>query len=288
MKIPSNNVGTVVKHYSDQIGSLYPQKEANAIIWLLMDDLFEINRFALASNPDLRLSESELLLIHKACKKILQNIPVQYVTGKSEFFGLQFKVNESVLIPRPETEQLAQIIFKELPLQPVRILDIGVGSGAIVVSLKKNRPDCILYGCDISSTALETARENARIHETDIHFFECDILSNAAVKLIPDVDVIVSNPPYVCQSEKALMRSNVLQNEPHDALFVPDDNPLLFYKTITGVASERLSSEGKLFFEINERFGEEVAGVLQKYSFTNISILKDFNDKDRFVKGEKE
>lgn len=287
MKIPSNSVKTVVEYYSGQIETLYPHEEAQAIVWLLLEDFLGITRFSLATNPALRLSESELLKIHKACKKILQNVPVQYVTGKTDFFGMSFQVNESVLIPRPETEQLTQIILNELSAQPVRILDIGVGSGAIVVSLKKNRPDCTVYGCDISPEALEIARKNAEANETEIRFFECDILSDSAHEMIPETDVIVSNPPYVCQSEKAMMRPNVLRYEPPEALFVPDEDPLLFYRIIARVAAQKLSPKGKLFFEINERFGKEVAELLEQSGFDDIIIMKDFNDKERFVKGER-
>lgn len=287
MEIPSNSVKTVVAYYGGQIATLYPPEEAKAIAWILLAHFFNINRFVLATNPELRLSESELVIFHKACEKILQNIPVQYVTGETEFCGLRFKVDRSVLIPRPETEQLTQIILKDLPIRPIRILDIGVGSGAVAVALKKNRPDCMLYGCDISWEALILARQNAEMNDVAIHFFECDILSDAAVEKIPEADVVVSNPPYVCESEKASMRANVLQNEPSEALFVPDDDPLLFYRAIAGVASERLSSGGKLFFEINERFGNEMKKLLENNGFCNISILKDINEKERFVKGEK-
>lgn len=287
MDIPSNSVKTVVAYYGAQIETLYPPEEAKAIVWLLLEHFLGITRFALAKNPELRMSESELLTIHRACKKILQNIPVQYVTGETEFCGLRFTVDESVLIPRPETEQLTQIILQDLPTRPTRILDIGVGSGAVAVSLKKNRQDCEVFGCDISRKALEAARQNAEMNGVAINFFECDILSDSAVKKIPEVDVVVSNPPYVCKSEKAAMRANVLQNEPAEALFVPDDDPLLFYRAIAAAAFERLPPGGKLFFEINERFGEAMAELLANFGFSDISILKDFNEKDRFVAGEK-
>jgi len=168
----------------------------------------------------------------------------------------------------------------------LRILDVGTGSGCIAVALKKHRPDCELFACDISWEALHIAQRNAEKHDAPIHFFCCDILSADSLSSIPKVDIIVSNPPYVCLSEKAAMRPNVLLHEPETALFVADEDPLLFYKAIANIAVNRLNAGGKIFFEINERFGNAVAEILQTHGFTDITVENDFRGKERFVCGE--
>jgi len=286
MNCPSNKLKTVVAHYTTQISAIYPKKEAETIVWMLIEHYFQINRLMIALDQNFPFNESELLIIHKACKKILQHIPVQYVIGKTDFCGFQLGVNSSTLIPRPETEQLTQLVLKELPHSPMRILDIGTGSGCIAVTLKKCRPDCEVFACDISQEALKTAQKNADKHHSPVQLFYCDILSEKDWSSIPKIDIIVSNPPYVCLSEKALMRPNVLLYEPETALFVDDNDPLLFYKAISKMASEKLADGGKIFFEINERFGNEVADILRINGFENVVIKKDFRRKVRFVVGK--
>lgn len=283
MNCPSNSVKTIAAHYTAQITANYPETEAQQIVWMLMEHFFGINRLMSAVNQNLRLSESEMLIFHNACKKIMQHIPVQYVTGKTEFCGLLFEVNPFTLIPRPETEQMTQLILQQLPPVPLRILDVGTGSGCIAVTLKKARPDCTVFACDISKEALQIAQKNAENHNVEVRFFECDILSEHSLLNIPLTDVIVSNPPYVCRSEKPSMRPNVLLHEPATALFVDDEDPLLFYGVITKIAANRLNSNGKLFFETNEKFGNEVAEIVCNHGFTNIAVENDFREKCRFV-----
>jgi release factor glutamine methyltransferase len=229
-----------------------------------------------------------MLIFHDACKKILQHIPVQYVIGKTEFHGLSFALNASTLIPRPETEQLTQLILEKLPDTPLRLFDIGTGSGCIAVTLKKYRPDCELFACDISQEALQAAQKNAETFHAPVFFFHYDILSSDEPLNIPKMDVIVSNPPYVCLSEKKAMRPNVLLHEPETALFVKDEEPLPFYKAIAKLAVNQLVCGGKIFFEINEKFGNEVAKILQQHGFINVTIEKDFRGKARFVYAEKQ
>lgn len=288
MNFTSNRAKVVVDYYIGEITALYPPEESASIVWLLMEQLFSINRFEVAMNPSLRLSESELVRMHNACKKVLRNIPVQYITGQADFCGLSLHVNPTVLIPRPETEQLVQMIANDLGEGAYTLLDVGTGSGAIAIALKKSRPDCSLMACDISEDALAVARENAALNQTAIELFQCDVLAEDAVSRIPVVDVVVSNPPYVCLSEQPAMRPNVLQHEPHGALFVEDSNPLLFYTAIINLAGSRLQAGGRLFFEINERFGGEVSLLLEQAGFTNIIVTKDFRNKERFVSGVKE
>ena len=288
MNCPSNSLKTVAAHYTARITALYPE-EARNIVWMLLEHFFGVNRLLSAVNHELRLSESELLIFHDACKMILQHVPVQYVIGKSAFCGLSFEVNESTLIPRPETEELVHYILNDekLRFSSLRILDVGTGSGCIAVALKKHRPDCELFACDISREALHIAQKNAEQHNTPVHFFCCDILSADSLSSIPTVDVIVSNPPYVCLSEKAAMRPNVLLHEPATALFVSDEDPLLFYKAIAKIAVNKLNANGKIFFEINEKFGNAVAEILQAHGFTDVTVENDFRGKERFVHGGK-
>jgi release factor glutamine methyltransferase len=286
LNCPSISVKSIAAYYTAQITASYPEEEARQIVWILLEHFFGINRLMLAVNQDLRLSESEMLIFHDACKKILQHVPVQYVIGKSEFCGLSFELNSATLIPRPETEQLVQLILEKLPHAPLRILDIGTGSGCIAITLKKYRPDCEVFAYDISQEALQAAQKNAETHNTPVHFFYYDILSSDEPLNINKIDVIVSNPPYVCLSEKKAMRPNVLLHEPETALFVKDEEPLLFYKVIAKLAVNQLVCGGKIFFEINERFGNEVSEILQTYGFTNITIEKDFRENVRFVYAE--
>jgi release factor glutamine methyltransferase len=284
LNCPSNSVKTIAAHYTAQITATYPEEEARQIVWMLLEHFFGINRLMLAVNQDLRLSESEMLIFHDACKKISQHVPVQYVIGKTDFCGLSFEVNASTLIPRPETEQLTQLILKKLPNVPVRIFDIGTGSGCIAIALKKARPDCEIFACDISKEALQIAQKNADTHNVSVQFFHHDILSDDPLD-IPKIDVIVSNPPYVCFSEKGEMRPNVFLHEPETALFVKGDDPLLFYKAIAKLAGNQLTHCGKIFFEINEKFGNEVAKILQEHGFVDTTVENDFRGKARFVWG---
>jgi release factor glutamine methyltransferase len=189
------------------------------------------------------------------------------------------------LIPRPETEQLTQLILEKISSESLRILDIGTGSGCIAITLKKNRPNCEVFACDIRREALQVAQKNAEKHDTPVHFFCCDILSADGLLSVPKIDFIVSNPPYVCLSEKSAMRPNVCQYEPATALFVVGEDPLLFYKAIVKMAVDKLVDDGKIFFEINEKFGDEVAEILQTHGFANTTIENDFRRKTRFVIG---
>lgn len=288
MNCPSNNLKTIVAYYAAKIATIYPEEESRQIVWMLVENFFNVNRLMLSVNQDLRLNESELLIFHNACEEILRHTPVQYVIGKANFCGLSFELNTSILIPRPETEQLTQLILKKIPVNPIpiHILDIGTGSGCIAVTLKKERPDCEIYACDINRNALQTAQKNAERHNALVHFFHYDILSTDNLSSVPEMDVIISNPPYIPFSEKLAMRSNVLLHEPETALFVPDEDPLLFYKAIAKIAREKLADGGKIFFEINEKFGNKTTEILRQYGFINIIIENDFRGKVRFAYAE--
>jgi release factor glutamine methyltransferase len=208
--------------------------------------------------------------------------PIQYILGETEFFGLPFRVNGNVLIPRPETEELVELILEENDLPAFHVLDIGTGSGAIAVALAKHMKSADVSAWDISHKALDIAALNSKINSVTVSFRQVDVLSGYPQD--KKFDIIVSNPPYVLENEKKSMEQNVLDYEPHVALFVPDDDPLLFYERIAGIAKELLNAGGKLYFEINQAKGEEVADMLTEKGFPDVAIFQDLSKKDRMVR----
>lgn len=284
MKVPSNLVKDIRSHYYEQLCSVYDKDEANAMLLILLEHYFNIDRVKMALEPDLRLSESEMLKIHFAAKDLLKHKPIQYIIGETEFCDLQFKVNENVLIPRPETSEMARLIANSRqPSAISKIIDIGTGSGCIAISLAKMFPQSKVYALDISEKALEVARENAANNNVNVTFIHDDILS-LKNDIETKFDIIVSNPPYVRELEKADMRDNVLKWEPHNALFVSDDNPLIFYRSILGFAKNHLNVNGAVWLEINEYLGKEMKDLCEELCFSNIEIYKDFRDKERILK----
>ena len=274
--------------------SIYGSNEANALIMILLEHYFNIDRVKIALEPDLRLSESELLTLHFAVKELLKNRPIQYIIGETEFCGMRFFVNENVLIPRPETEEMVRLLaVGHWPLAVKTdgrpsILDIGTGSGCIAISLAKLIPNSDVTAVDVSEKALEVARKNAEENGVNVHFVLNDILQPSTTELIDNqFDIIVSNPPYVCESEKSEMRANVLDHEPSSALFVPDSDPLVFYRKILEFAQNALKPDGEVWFEINERFGKETAKLCREKGFKNVEIIKDFRGGERVVRIKK-
>jgi release factor glutamine methyltransferase len=285
MKVPSNLVKDIRKYYCEQLYSIYDKEEANAMILILFEHYFKIDRVRMALEPDLRLSESEMLTFHFAVKDLLKNKPLQYIIGETEFCDLKFKVNENVLIPRPETSELVHLITNRQQTtnnSQLTILDIGTGSGCIAISLAKQLPQSQVYALDISEKALCVAKDNAYINNVDITFIHDDILS-LRNKIETKFDIIVSNPPYVRDLEKAEMRDNVLNWEPHNALFVSDDDPLIFYRNILEFAKTHLKENGEVWFEINEYLGKEMKDLCCEMGFSNVNIYKDFREKERFL-----
>ena len=289
MKVPSNLVRDIRKYYCEQLCSVYDNDEATAMILILLEHYFKITRVKMALEPDMRLSESEMLTFHFAVKDLLKNKPIQYLIGETEFCDLKFKVNENVLIPRPETSELVMNIVNRQKTKDKRqlsILDIGTGSGCIAISLAKNIPDSKVYALDISEKALDVAKENAFNNNVDVTFINDDILS-LKNKIETKFDIIVSNPPYVRELEKADMRDNVLNWEPHNALFVSDNDPLIFYRNILEFAKTNLNQDGEIWFEINEYLGKEMTDLCKEYGFSDVEIFKDFRGKERIVKVNK-
>ena len=247
-------------------------------------------------HPDRRIEIDHTAVDTIICR-INKNEPLEYVFNSAQFIDIELYTNSNVLIPRPETEELALKICgdiksrlqsnKRVEDNSLSILDIGTGSGCIPVYLAKNFPDCNYYAVDISDAALATARSNAERHGCNIHFIKADILNckDGSESGSLKVDIIVSNPPYVLESEKALMQPNVLDYEPDTALFVPDDDPLKFYRAISNFAAGHLNDGGKLYFEINEKFGAETAQLMRSCGFQEVEVVQDLFGKDRFVVG---
>ena len=244
---------------------------------------------AFVTDPDTEISKETISLSDNVIERLLNQEPPEYVFNNAEFLNITLQTDSCVLIPRPETEELVNRIFANLKKNcksRVAILDIGTGSGCIPVWLAVNFTNADYYACDISEKAIETAQKNAELNNVKINFFRADILNNTGFDDEQKFDVIVSNPPYVLQSEKKFMSKNVLDYEPHTALFVPDNNPLIFYKAICDFATKHLNRAGKLYFEINERFPSEMKSLLEDSGFKNIKVEKDLFGKYRIAEAE--
>ena len=280
--------------FHKELDAVYGKEEVDSFFFICTEHYLDLPRFQLTLQPEFTLNKSETSTFFKVLEDLTQQKPIQYILGETEFYGLPFKVNESVLIPRPETEELVDIIIRshsELSeeSQP-KILDIGTGSGCIAISLAKNIPNAKVYALDVSDKALEVAKQNAKLNNVEVTFIEADILNETSWDLVfehLEFNTIVSNPPYVRNLEKAEIKPNVLDNEPHLALFVEDDNPLQFYKAITNFAVNNLKPKGELFFEINQYLGNDTKQLLVDANFEAIELLKDLNGNDRMLKGRK-
>ncbi|HAX92732.1 MAG TPA: peptide chain release factor N(5)-glutamine methyltransferase, partial [Bacteroidales bacterium] len=220
------------------------------------------------------------------CRRLTTGEPVQYVLGETGFYNCRIRLNKNVLIPRPETEELADIVIKENRGTEARIIDFGTGSGCLAIALSVNLSSVKVTAIDISKGALKLAARNAAINNADVDFMHADILSESLPGL-PMAGIFISNPPYVRESEKKLMRSNVLDFEPGKSLFVPDNDPLRFYRAILNISVEKLNRGGLIYFEINEAMGDSMHDLLEKFGFSEIRIIKDINGKDRFAAGRK-
>ena len=280
-------VAKIIKTFKTELKNIYPPEEIRSFTDILLKHFADINKTEAFLYPDKNLNDEIIYKLASAIEKLKQEYPVQYITGQTEFYSLKFKVSPDVLIPRPETEELVDLIIKNHQNhQKIKILDIGTGSACIPVSLKKHLPETEIFALDISEKALHIARENAKINQTQIYFFNDDIL-NPQENKYTDYDIIVSNPPYVREKEKTLMQKNVLENEPHLALFVKDDDALIFYRAIINFAKNRLKPKGFIYFEINEALAGELKDLLKLNNFTDIEIIKDLFGKNRIIKATK-
>ena len=273
---------------------IYDSVEAESFFYLILEERQQLKRIDLALNYDLTFSNEEIQRWNLILEQLKQEIPIQYLLGKTSFYGLDFEVNPAVLIPRPETEELVEWIIQSTRCEVrgtksddvrrvIKILDIGTGSGCIAISLAKNIPNAQVFAIDVSEKALATAQKNAEINAVKVTFVEKNILETDDLE--QQFDIIVSNPPYVRELEKQEIKKNVLDNEPHLALFVDDNDALLFYKKIAELAQKSLSQNGQLFFEINQYLGKEMIDLLEKTGFKNIELRKDIYGNDRMIRG---
>ena len=250
-----------------------------------MEDALGYSKTQVLSNYDTLIASTEIDKITAIVARLKTNEPIQYILGETVFYNLPFTVKPGVLIPRPETEELVHMIIQENKhKQQITIIDIGTGSGCIPICLAKYLPNAIVHSIDISVDCIAIAKQNAKQNEVVVHFIHADILNKTSISLFDKVDIIVSNPPYVLESEKALIKPNVLEYEPHEALFVPDNNPLLFYKSILDKAILWLNNEGLIYFEINEQYGQSLCNLALERGFSSAIVLHDIFEKDRFVK----
>jgi release factor glutamine methyltransferase len=282
------NSKTLFQELTSKILPQQSREESAAMAYIILEELFNLSRTDILSEHPIPLTSGSGQKISDIIQRLNAHEPLQYILGKAHFFGRTFKVNRSVLIPRPETELLVHVVQhfagKREPLKTI-ILDIGTGSGCIAVTLSRELPHAGVYASDISTEALETARENALTHHASVHFMHHDILKQQLPFQM--FDVVVSNPPYVTEKEQKNMERNVLDHEPHLALFVPDNDPLIFYNAILTKAAQALVRHGLLAVEINENFGNEVRALFEAHGFADVGIIKDVSSKDRVVKGRK-
>lgn len=285
MKIPSNRVGDIAQYFRNELSTLYEKEEIEKFIEYCFEEFTRISRSALLLDPFRTVGESDLLKFHFAVKDLKRGRPIQYILGKAWFYGMEFIVTNDVLIPRPETEELVRCVVEDANRhnESFSIIDIGTGSGCIAVTLKKLLPRCHVYAFDVSGEALAVARQNAEKHGCEIHFIQGDLLDESARAKLPSCSVIVSNPPYVKRSESAAMHKNVLEHEPHVALFVPDDDALVFYSAIAAAGKEKLKPGGTVYVEINEALGLETCILFQKAGYTDVVLKQDMQGKDRIV-----
>jgi len=273
-------------NFIEKLLPLYDVLEAESFFYIILEDFHQMKRIDLALNPTFVFSDSAIEKWNSVLEKLEKEIPIQYILGNAHFYGLEFEVNENTLIPRPETEELVEWIIKNNEFsEEIKILDIGTGSGCIAISLAKNLPHAKVFAIDVSEKALETAKRNALKNETEVAFLLKNILETE--DLDQQFDIIVSNPPYVRNLEKEKIKKNVLDYEPHLALFVGDNDALIFYRKIAELAQKNLTENGQLYFEINQYLGKEMIDLLEVKNFKNIELRKDIYENDRMIFGRK-
>ena len=273
------------RYIESELCNLYNPYENESIAYLIIEHVFSFDKTHIILNYRNHVNEDLIKDINRILIRLKKHEPIQYIIGETEFYELKFKVTKSTLIPRQETELLVHNIIKYNESNKIyNVLDIGTGSGCIAISLAKNISSANVTAVDISEEALQIASENAEKNKTKVNFISIDIL-NTNNTINEKFDIIVSNPPYVTENEKTQIKQNVLNFEPHKALFVSNENPLIFYKKIISEAKTKLKNSGQLWFEINEQFGNEVSEMMKNKGFGNIKVIKDFNNKQRIIFG---
>ncbi|RZL36428.1 MAG: peptide chain release factor N(5)-glutamine methyltransferase [Pedobacter sp.] len=278
----------IFEHFKIDLSNIYDTDEVQALFFITLDNLLGYNKTSFLFNKDKDLTLIQVESFELVLKDLKLQKPIQYILEEAYFYGLKFKVNESVLIPRPETEELVEWILETIKSSDIllnnSLLDIGTGSGCIAISLKKHLSTSNIHALDIAMDSVLLAKENATRNNVEVSFIVDDILNPKTTFKDKKLDVIVSNPPYIKEEERNEMNANVLEHEPHRALFVSNENPLIFYNAIADFAIINLVSNGLLFFEINEYLGKETVALLEVKGFTNIELRKDMQGKDRMIK----
>jgi release factor glutamine methyltransferase len=290
-KSGNDSIGAAWRWFLKSLKASYSEQERHAIGREVFRHFFGLGPAERVVEQHLPFSEKQKHTLENVIAQLKNQVPLQYITGLASFYGLDFMVNESVLIPRPETEELVQWVldtvnneFEGLSAK-FSLLDVGTGSGCLAIALASNLPGASVSACDVSESALKLASENANKNNVAVNFFTCDVLNDDPA--ISDLDLVISNPPYIRESEKPLMQANVLNYEPASALFVSDDDPLVFYRTIARKAQAWLKPGGWLFFEINESLGTETKQCIEKEGFIHVELKKDINGRDRMLKAKK-
>lgn len=277
------------QYFINSLEDLYSIEELQSIFYLLAEKLLHLSRIDIALQLDDTLTSDEEINFNQAIDRLKIYEPVQYILGETEFFGYPFLVNKQVLIPRPETEELVSWIIEDVDKKETTILDIGTGSGCIAISLAKKLNNAVVSAIDISNKAIEVAKKNALINNVNVEYSSVDVLNFEDKLVLQDkwkskFDIIVSNPPYVRMQEKKLMQLNVIDHEPDIALFVEDDDPLLFYRRISELSRQYLKHNGTLYLEINEYLGVEMEKMLNEAGFKHVELKKDMFGKNRMIK----
>ena len=283
--MPSIQPKTLQSQLIEKLKSTYGEREASNLSHLLLDHFCSLNRMAVAMNNAVEIASSDLESLARGIEKLLAHEPIQHIMGEVEFYGCKIKTDDRALIPRPETEELVDWIYQENALDAPHILDIGTGTGCIPIALKRAIPQAKVNAVDISTEALALAKENAQANDVTIDFAQLDVLKD----VIPfqQLDIIVSNPPYIPIQEKESMESNVVDFEPNLALFVSDEDPLIFYRVIAEQAIQLLNLGGILYFEIHENFGQMLVTLMEEIGFTNVTLKQDLQGKDRMIQAQK-
>lgn len=286
MRLASNSLAHLKDFYHSELNSVYERSEIDAILNLALEYYLGFSKTDLANKKNENINQSDLLKLYFCCKELKKNVPIQYILKEAWFYNLKFYVNPHVLIPRPETEELVDLILKENP-KAGSFLDIGTGSGCIPIAIKKNLNNSFVSACDISSEAVGVAKKNAEKNKTEINFIEVDILNEQEVseKIKETFDVIVSNPPYIKADEKNSLSDHVINNEPHLALFVNGQDDIIFYKRIIDLCYQKLNAKGKLYFELNPLTAENVLDYAKaSKQFSKAELIKDMSGKMRFLR----
>ena len=281
--------GKFRNHFINSLEGLYSIEELKSFFYLLAEKYLNLSRINIALQLNNELTHEEQSSFYQAADRLRNHEPIQYILGETEFFGMPITVNKQVLIPRPETEELVSWIIEDVDKNEATILDIGTGSGCIAISLAKKLNNAVVSAIDISTRAIEVAKKNTLINNVNIEFSRVDVLnfeadSDLQHKWESKFDIIVSNPPYVRMQEKKLMKLNVVDHEPDIALFVEDDDPLLFYRKISQLSKQYLRHHGTLYLEINEYLGLEMEKMLNKAGFKHVLLKKDMFGKNRMIK----